>query len=112
MERNRKMADQNLADWAYRNIVCQDCWRGKSNHRKCQKGILLVNFLLCGQISDDDARSLYAWWLRGNNESAEWNAIGESLQIKISQDDFPKIECDPIGPNNIDYWELWQEIWR
>ncbi|SVA82911.1 uncharacterized protein METZ01_LOCUS135765 [marine metagenome] len=50
--------------------------------------------------------------MRGNNESAEWNAIGESLQIKISQDDFPKIECDPIGPNNIDYWELWQEIWR
>jgi hypothetical protein len=103
-----------LANWVY-SKVCKSCREvgashGVAEHEDCNDHLAVISWLLGRRAGDGELRRLRHWvrFRRGGN--GQWRAIEEKIQREMARREaLPKIEWHEIGPDNIDYWESWQE---
>ena len=111
---SKKSMNMILANWVH-SRVCESCRETGAGpkfaqHDGCKNCLSVINWLLGGQTGDRELQGLFQWVRSRSGGVKQWRAIEEKMQRAIvRRAAVPRIEWQDIGPDNIDYWESWQE---
>ena len=105
-----------LANWVH-SRVCKQCREAGaglasiiSEHEDCNNHLAVISWLLGKRGGDGELRRLRHWVRARRGGNGQWRAIEEKMQREIARREaMPRIKCQEIGMDNIDYWGSWQE---